>query len=84
MAVINEGNGRYKTNIAEVCKRINEYKVQHGNHVIKMLANPYNRLVVKIYDESIDELIMVVEYLTDNTIEQVLALADEHRDGRFW
>ena len=84
MAVINEGNGRYKTNIAEVCKRINEYKAYHGNHVIEMLTNPYNRLVVKIYDESIDELIMVVEYLTDNTIEQVLALADEHRDGRFW
>jgi hypothetical protein len=87
MATINEGNGKYKANIAEVCKRINEYKAQHANHVIKMLTNPYNRLVVKIYDESIEgegNLIMVVEYLTDNTIGQVLALADEHKDGRFW
>lgn len=88
MATINEGNGKYKANIAEVCKRINEYKAQHANHVIKMLTNPYNPLVVKIYDESpnagAEGLIMVVEYLTDNTISQVLALADEHEDGRFW
>jgi len=87
MATINEGNGKYKANIAEVCKRINEYKAQHANHVIKMLTNPYNGLVVKIYDESIEgdgNLIFVVEYLTDKTIGQVLALADEHKDGRFW
>ena len=88
MATINEGNGRYKVHISEVCKRINEYKAQHTNHVITMLTNPYNQLVVKIYDETLDRgaegLIMVVEYLTDNTIGQVLALADIHTDGRFW
>ena len=88
MATINEGNGKYKANIAEVCKRINEYKAQHANHVITMLTNPYNRLVVKIYDDSLGmadaNLIMVVEYLTDNTIGKVLALADEHKDSRFW
>jgi hypothetical protein len=89
MATINEGNGKYKASIVEVCKRINAYKAQHANHVIKMLTNPYNRLVVKVYDESIgvmsgDDLIMVIEYLTDNTIGKVLELADEHTDGRFW
>ena len=87
MATIDEGNGKYKASIAEVCKRINEYKAQHANHMIKMLTNPYNRLVVKVYDESIEgegDLIMVVEYLTDKTIDQVLALADVHHDGRFW
>lgn len=85
MATIDEGNGKYKANIAEVCKRINNYKSQHINHVIKMLTNPYNRLVVKVYDETNEgELIMIVEYLTENTIEKVLELADEHKDGRFW
>ena len=88
MATINEGNGRYKANIAEVCERINQYKEQHPKHIIVALTNPYNQLVVKLYDETVgsidDALIMVVEYLTEKTIDQVTACADEHRDGRFW
>jgi hypothetical protein len=89
MATINEGMGRYKVSIQGVCERINEYKASHQNHVIAMHTNPYNRLVVKIYDESIgiiagDDLIMVVEYLTDRTIGRVIGLADIHRDGRYW
>lgn len=88
MAIVNEGDGRYKTNIAEVCKRINAYKAAHPDHVIVALTNPYNRLVVKLYDDTIggisESLIMVVEYLTDKTIDQVVACADEHKDGRYW
>lgn len=84
MATINEGNGRYKANIAEVCERINKYKEQNPTHVIVVRTNPYNQLVAKLYDKTNDLLIMVVEYLTENTIDQVTACADEHHDGRFW
>jgi uncharacterized FlaG/YvyC family protein len=91
MVFCNVGAGRYRTNITEVCRRINEYKEQHHGHVIRALTNPYNPLVVKIYDETIEETteipyhcVMVVEYLTEKTIDQVTALADIHKDGRFW
>ena len=88
MATIDEGNGRYKSNIKDVCNRIKEYKEKHPDHIIEMLTNPYNSLVIKIYDITLnkgaDGLIMIIEYLTPKTIDQVLALSDEHRDGRFW
>ena len=73
-----------KMSFAFVVLRIRKYMKGNPTHVVELQINPYNPHVVRIVDQTTQEVVYLLEGMSDETEEILSDIVDVVSQGRFW
>ena len=73
-----------KMAFAFVVLRIRKYMKANPTHVVELQINPYNPHVVRIVDQTTQEVVYLLEGMSDQTEDILMDIVDVVSQGRFW
>lgn len=73
-----------KMSFAFVVLRVRKYMKANPTHVVELQINPYKPHIVRIVDQTSQEVVYLLEDMSDQTEDILMDIVDVVSQGRFW